>query len=167
MHDNSVQHDVRSFDRRLSEPDRGQAHGAMIVEDSFHHAGARPGKHRVDASASAASSAKIRCPGLLDNCNAASESSNRERTSQCSAGTSSTCSTAPCHVGMVSGRLQARCAAVAPRATPRGTGPSSAAALTRACRALGTAYDYIPHHAPFQYYPQTANTRHVAAGLAG
>jgi phospholipase C len=25
----------------------------------------------------------------------------------------------------------------------------------------GTSYDYIPHHAPFQYYEQTANPRHL------
>jgi len=43
--------------------------------------------------------------------------------------------------------------------TPGGTGPVVCGSVHNGL--AGPSYDYIPHHEPFQYYPQTANPRHL------
>jgi len=45
--------------------------------------------------------------------------------------------------------------------TPGGTGPIVCGSTHAGVPGTGTSYDYIPHHEPFQYYPQTANPKHV------
>ncbi|HUK33189.1 MAG TPA: alkaline phosphatase family protein [Vicinamibacterales bacterium] len=43
--------------------------------------------------------------------------------------------------------------------TPGGTGPVVCGSVHSGL--AGASYDYIPHHEPFQYYPQTANPKHL------
>jgi phospholipase C len=50
--------------------------------------------------------------------------------------------------------------------TPGGTGPVVCGSAHAGIPGTGTSYDYIPHHEPFQYYPQTANPRHLPPSSA-
>jgi phospholipase C len=45
--------------------------------------------------------------------------------------------------------------------TPGGTGPVVCGSAHSGIPGTGVSYDYIPHHEPFQYYPQTANPKHL------
>jgi len=54
----------------------------------------------------------------------------------------------------------------APPNTPGGSGPIVCGSTHSGLSGTGTSYDYIPHHQPFQYYPQTANPRHVPPSTA-
>ncbi len=50
--------------------------------------------------------------------------------------------------------------------TPGGTGPVVCGSSHSGVPGTGASYDYIPHHAAFQYYAQTANPNHLAPSSA-
>jgi phospholipase C len=49
----------------------------------------------------------------------------------------------------------------APANPPGGDGPILCGSAHSGLPGTGISYDYIPHHQPFQYYPQTSNPNHV------
>jgi phospholipase C len=51
--------------------------------------------------------------------------------------------------------------------TPGGTGPVVCGSSHSGVPGTGTTYDYIPHHEPFQYYPQTSNPQHLTPTNTG
>jgi phospholipase C len=144
----------------------GQTHGAMLVPDLFGHVGSASGNvTAIDASGVGSVIGDPRPSPLLDNCTLPSNADpTRARTYIMMTGPNvgDLLNRRRVTWGWFQGGFRPAPPPSPPLSnTPGGTGPVVCGSAHSGMPGTGTSYDYIPHHEPFQYYPQTANPRHL------
>jgi phospholipase C len=149
----------------------GQTHGAMMAPDTFGHVGNPSGNvTAIDASGVGSAIGDPRPSPALDNCTLPSNSDpTKARAYITMTGRNVGDLLNQRHVtwGWFQGGFRPAAPPVPPLAnTPGGTGPVVCGSAHAGVPGTGTSYDYIPHHEPFQYYPQTANPQHLPPSSA-
>jgi phospholipase C len=144
----------------------GQTHGARVASDAFGHTGSPSGNvTAIDGTGIGSVIGDPRPSPALDNCTLPSNADpTKARTYIAMNGRNvgDLLNERKITWGWFQGGFRPAAAPNPPLAnTPGGTGPVVCGSAHGGVPGTGVSYDYIPHHEPFQYYPQTANPKHL------
>jgi phospholipase C len=143
----------------------GQTHGAMMAPDLFGHFGSASGNvTAIDGSGIGSVIGDPRPSPALDNCTIPSNADPtkaRAYVTMTGPNVGDLLNQHRITWGWFQGGFKPAAAPNPPlNNTPGATGPIICGSTHSGVPGTGTSYDYIPHHEPFQYYPQTANPSH-------
>jgi phospholipase C len=144
----------------------GQTHGAMLAPDVFHHFGSPSGNiSAVDGSGVGSVIGDPRPSPALDNCTIPSNpdpAKARAYITMTGENVGDLLNGRHITWGWFQGGFKPAPGPVPPPSNlPGGGGPVVCGSAHAGAPGTGTPFDYIPHHQPFQYYPQTANPQHL------
>jgi phospholipase C len=144
----------------------GQTHGAMLVPDIYGHVGSAAGNvTAIDASGIGSVIGDPRPGPALDNCTLPSNpdpAKARTYIKMIGRNIGDLLNEHGVTWGWFQGGFRPEPPPnPAPANTPGGSGPVVCGSAHAGLPGTGTSYDYIPHHEPFQYFPQTANPKHL------
>jgi phospholipase C len=144
----------------------GQTHGAMVAPDLFGHLGSASGNvTAIDATNIGSVIGDPRPSPALDSCTLPSNPDPTKARAYITMTGPNVGDLLNAHRvtwGWFQGGFRPAPAPVPPLPnTPGGTGPIVCGSAHSGVPGTGASYDYIPHHEPFQYYPQTANPKHL------
>ena len=144
----------------------GQTHGARMAPDVFLHLGSPSGNvTAVDAAGVGSVIGDPRPSPALDNCTLPSNSDPtkaRAYITMTGRNIGDLLNEHRVTWGWFQGGFRPAPGPVPPPSNlPGGDGSVVCGSAHAGAPGTGTSFDYIPHHEPFQYYPQTSNPRHV------
>jgi phospholipase C len=144
----------------------GQTHGAVLAPDVFGHVGSASGNvTAIDATGVGSVIGDPRPSPALDNCTLPSNADPtkaRAYITMNGANVGDLLNKRHVTWGWFQGGFKPAPPPNPPLSnTPGGTGPIVCGSAHAGVPGTGTSYDYIPHHEPFQYFPQTANPKHL------
>src|SRR5262245_42506855 len=142
----------------------GQTHGAMLAPDVFGHVGGASGNvTAVDGAGVGSVIGDPRPSPALDNCTLPSTAANpRAYIAMKGPNVGDLLNRNHITWGWFQGGFRLSAPPNPPLSnTPGGAGPIVCGSTHSGVPGTGTSYDYIPHHEPFQYYPQTSNPQHL------
>lgn len=148
----------------------GQTHGARVAPDAFGHVGNPSGNvTALDASGVGSVVGDPRPSPALDNCSLPSNPDPaKARTYITMTGRNVGDLLNERHLtwGWFQGGFRPAPAPNPPLSNTPGNGTITCGSAHAGVPGTGVSYDYIPHHEPFQYYPQTANPAHLRPSSA-
>jgi phospholipase C len=143
----------------------GQTHGAMMAPDSFNHVGGQSGNiTAVDGDGIGTVIGDPRPSPALDNCtlpSVADPAKARAYITMTGHNVGDLLNRHHITWGWFQGGFRPAAPPNPPLANLPGNGTVVCGSAHSGVPGTGMSYDYIPHHEPFQYYPQTANPRHL------
>jgi phospholipase C len=144
----------------------GQTHGARMAPDTFHNTGSPSGNiSAVDASGIGSVIGDPRPSPALDNCTLPSNSDPTKTRAYISITGRNVGDLLNEHRvtwGWFQGGFKPAAGPTPPPSNlPSADGTVVCGSSHSGLPGTGTSFDYIPHHEPFQYFPQTANPKHL------
>jgi phospholipase C len=148
----------------------GQTHGAVMAPDAFGNLGSASGNiTAVDGHGVGSVIGDPRPSPALDNCTLPSNPDPTKARSYITiTGRNVGDLLNDNHVtwGWFQGGFRPAPGPVPPPSNLPGNGTVVCGSMHTGLPGTGSSFDYIPHHEPFQYYPQTANPRHLPPSSA-